>query len=59
MSKIFLVAKEAHTLGFETGKSHLLPRLDLQAAFGANTEAATIHYITAGYFEVRTDHPLA
>ncbi|MET0217201.1 MAG: calcium-binding protein [Burkholderiales bacterium] len=29
---------------------------DLQAVFGANTEAATIHYITAGYFEDRTDH---
>lgn len=32
---------------------------DLQAAFGANTEAATVHYITAGYFEGRTDDPLA
>jgi len=29
---------------------------DLQAAFGTNTEAATLHYITAGYFEGRTDH---
>ena len=29
---------------------------DLQAAFGTDTEAATIHYITAGYFEGRTDH---
>ena len=32
---------------------------DLQAAFGGNAEAATLHYITNGYFEVRTDHPLA
>ena len=31
---------------------------DLQAAFGTNTEAATLHYITAGYFEGRVDHPL-
>ena len=31
---------------------------DLQTAFGANTEAATIHYITQGYFEHRTDHHL-
>ena len=31
---------------------------DLHAAFGANAEAATIHYITAGYFEGRIDHPL-
>jgi Ca2+-binding RTX toxin-like protein len=29
---------------------------DLQAAFGADTEAATLHYITNGYFEGRTDH---
>jgi Ca2+-binding RTX toxin-like protein len=28
---------------------------DLQAAFGTNTEAATLHYITNGYFEERTD----
>jgi hypothetical protein len=32
---------------------------DLQAAFGGNTEAATLHYITNGYFEGRTDHPLS
>ena len=32
---------------------------DLQAAFGTNAEAATIHYITNGSFEGRTDHPLA
>ena len=31
---------------------------DLQAAFGTNTEAATLHYITNGYFEHRTDHHL-
>lgn len=31
---------------------------DLQAAFGSDTEAATIHYITFGYFEGRTDHAL-
>jgi Ca2+-binding RTX toxin-like protein len=31
---------------------------DLQAAFGSELEAATIHYITNGYFEGRTDHPL-
>ena len=30
---------------------------DLRAAFDSNTEAATVHYITAGYFEGRTDHP--
>ena len=32
---------------------------DLQAVFGTDTEAATMHYITNGYFEGRTDHPLA
>jgi hypothetical protein len=34
---------------------------DLQAAFGGNNnnEAATLHYITNGYFEGRTDHVLA
>jgi hypothetical protein len=32
---------------------------DLQAAFGPNTEAATLHYITSGYFEGRTDHATA
>ncbi len=31
---------------------------DLQAAFGTDTEAATLHYITFGYFEGRTDHPV-
>jgi hypothetical protein len=31
---------------------------DLQTAFGSSTEAATIHYITNGYFEGRTDLPL-
>jgi serralysin len=31
---------------------------DLQAAFGADTEAAILHYITHGYFEGRTDHLL-
>jgi hypothetical protein len=31
---------------------------DLQQAFGTDTEAATIHYITNGYFEHRTDDPL-
>jgi hypothetical protein len=30
---------------------------DLQAAFGSELEAATIHHITNGYFEGRTDHP--
>jgi hypothetical protein len=29
---------------------------DLQAAFGTNLDAATLHYIIAGYFEGRTDH---
>ena len=29
---------------------------DLQAAFGTDTETATIHFITNGYFEGRTDH---
>ena len=33
--------------------------VDLQAAFGTNTEAATLHYITNGYFEGRTDRHLA
>jgi hypothetical protein len=28
---------------------------DLQAAFGSNTQAATVHYVTNGYFEGRTD----
>jgi hypothetical protein len=31
---------------------------DLQAAFGTDTEAATLHYITNGYFEDRKDDPL-
>lgn len=31
---------------------------DLQAAFGAEAEAAAIHYITFGYYEGRTDHAL-
>jgi hypothetical protein len=30
---------------------------DLQAAFGTSTELGTLHYITNGYFEGRTDHP--
>ena len=29
---------------------------DLQTAFGTDLEAATLHYITQGYFEGRTDH---
>ena len=28
---------------------------DLQAAFGSDTQAATVHYVTNGYFEGRTD----
>jgi hypothetical protein len=32
--------------------------VDLQAAFGTDTEAATLHFITTGYFEIRTDDPL-
>jgi hypothetical protein len=32
---------------------------DLPAAFGTDTEAATVHFITAGYFEGRTDQSLA
>ena len=32
---------------------------DLRAAFGTDTEAATVHFITAGYFEGRTDQSLA
>ena len=31
---------------------------DLQAAFGDDTRAATIHYIEQGYFEGRTDEEL-
>jgi hypothetical protein len=31
---------------------------DPQAAFGTNTEAATMQYITNGYFEGRTDDHL-
>jgi hypothetical protein len=37
---------------------YLVNYADLQAAFGTDTEAATIHYITNGYFEGRTDHML-
>jgi hypothetical protein len=37
---------------------YLAKYTDLQAAFGTDTEAATIHYITNGYFEHRTDDPL-
>lgn len=29
---------------------------DLQAAYGNDSEAATLHFITHGYFEERTDH---
>ncbi|HQR54328.1 MAG TPA: hypothetical protein PLZ79_13750, partial [Burkholderiales bacterium] len=29
---------------------------DLRAAFGSDTEAATLHYVISGYFEGRTDH---
>jgi hypothetical protein len=36
---------------------YLAKYTDLQAAFGTDTEAATIHYITTGYFEGRTDDP--
>jgi hypothetical protein len=32
---------------------------DLQTAFGTDAEAATIHYVTSGHFEGRTDLPLA
>ena len=32
---------------------------DLQAAFHGDLHAATLHYITTGYFEHRTDHPIA
>ena len=35
---------------------YLAKYVDLQAAFGSDHEAATIHYITNGYFEGRTDH---
>ncbi len=31
---------------------------DLQAAFGTDAEVATLHYISFGYFEGRTDHHL-
>jgi hypothetical protein len=41
---------------FDAGQ-YLANYADLQAAFGVNTEAATIHYITSGYFEGRTDQP--
>jgi hypothetical protein len=30
---------------------------DLQGVFNTDTEAATVHYISAGHFEGRTDHP--
>ena len=42
---------------FDAGQ-YLANYADLQAVFGTNTEAATIHYITAGYFEGRTDQHL-
>ena len=31
---------------------------DLQAAYGNDTRAATVHYIEQGYFEGRTDEAL-
>ncbi len=43
---------------FDPGQ-YLANYADLQSAFGSDTEAATIHYIVAGYFEDRTDQPLA
>jgi hypothetical protein len=36
-------------------ENYLARDVDLQLAFGDNLEAATIHYITAGFFEGRTD----
>ena len=45
-------------LGLFDAAHYLANYADLQAAFGGDTEAATLHYITAGYFEGRTDHPL-
>ena len=32
---------------------------DLQAAFGGDAEAATVHYIQFGFAEGRTDDPAA
>jgi hypothetical protein len=43
---------------FDPGQ-YLANYTDLQMVFGTNTEAATIHYITNGYFEGRTDLLLA
>jgi hypothetical protein len=31
---------------------------DLQAAFGSDTQAATVHYVTNGHIEGRTDESL-
>jgi hypothetical protein len=39
--------------------SYLAHYADLQAAFHGDLHAATVHYITQGYFEGRTDHHLA
>jgi beta-glucanase (GH16 family) len=37
---------------------YLCDNMDLQTAFGCDLRAATLHYITQGYFEGRTAHPL-
>jgi serralysin len=52
--------------GFSEGRArdefdaaqYLANYADLQEAYGADEAAATLHYITAGYFEGRTDHVL-
>jgi len=41
---------------FDAGQ-YLANYADLQIAFGHDTDAATLHYITQGYFEGRTDDP--
>ena len=43
--------------GFDAAQ-YLANYADLQTAFGTDLDAATVHYITNGYFEVRTDHQL-
>ncbi|MFO1206153.1 MAG: hypothetical protein U1E63_10565 [Burkholderiales bacterium] len=38
---------------FDAGR-YLANYADLRSVFGTNTQAATLHFITAGYFEGRT-----
>lgn len=42
-----------------SGLEYIASYSDLMAVFGLNKAAGHAHYITAGYFEGRTDQPIA